>query len=476
MPRARHGTDRRHRLPQRLPAVPGAADHRQADPAALRRQRRGLGHLPGVLPGGAAAGLCLRPPPGAPRRQPRAEVRAHRAAAGQPGAAADRAGDAVAGPAGGQPGAADPGPAAADHRAAVHAAGHDQPAAAGLARRVRCRRQPVPAVCGVERGLAGRAAGLSVADRAMAAHRHAGHGLVGGLCGLCAGAVRDQPEAVCFCARRIQRRAGVRGRRAHVAAHVGLVRDGGAGQLRAGGTDQPPDAEHPVLPDDVGAAACGLPAQLHAVLRWRPLVPAARLPRRGAAGAGGHVRVAAAGAAGQEHRLAHRHLPARAVRRLHVLPWRAGAQPAGGVAADALLPGGVGRRRVRRRAGGARRASRAARLFRGRDRPGAAGRSRAVADLGPGWPVDGRGGAGAAGHRRHRGGAGERVAQRGHCHQPQLLWRGARPRVRPRRSAAAGARADPRPGDAWPAVPGAAAAAPADQLLHRDLGRRPAAA
>ena len=33
----------------------------------------------------------------------------------------------------GRPGAADPAAAAADHRLAVHAAGHDQPAAAGLA-------------------------------------------------------------------------------------------------------------------------------------------------------------------------------------------------------------------------------------------------------------------------------------------------------------------------------------------------------
>ena len=63
---AQHGIDGRHRLPQCLPAVPGAADHRQADPAALWRQRGGVGHLPGLLSGRAAAGLCLRAPPGAP--------------------------------------------------------------------------------------------------------------------------------------------------------------------------------------------------------------------------------------------------------------------------------------------------------------------------------------------------------------------------------------------------------------------------
>src|SRR5262245_5733313 len=31
--------DPRHHLPQRVPAVPGAADHRQADPAAVRWRR-----------------------------------------------------------------------------------------------------------------------------------------------------------------------------------------------------------------------------------------------------------------------------------------------------------------------------------------------------------------------------------------------------------------------------------------------------
>ena len=53
------------------------------------------------------------------------------------GAAADRAGDALAGPGLGRPGRADPAAAGADHWPALHAAGHDQPAAAGLARPAR---------------------------------------------------------------------------------------------------------------------------------------------------------------------------------------------------------------------------------------------------------------------------------------------------------------------------------------------------
>ena len=42
---------------------------------------------------------------------------------------------------------------------------------------------------------------------------------------------------------------------ARCGAHARLVRDGGTGQLCAGGADQPPDAEHSFVPDDVGAAA-----------------------------------------------------------------------------------------------------------------------------------------------------------------------------------------------------------------------------
>ena len=43
-----------------VPAVPGAADHRQADPALVRRIGGRLDHLHGVLSGGIADRLCLR--------------------------------------------------------------------------------------------------------------------------------------------------------------------------------------------------------------------------------------------------------------------------------------------------------------------------------------------------------------------------------------------------------------------------------
>ena len=249
-------------------------------------------------------------------------------------------------------------------------------------------------------GLAGRAAGLPVADRALAAHRHAGQGLVGGLCGLCAGAVRHQPAPAQPGGRSGlgRRRAGAR-----LAAHAELVRAGGAGQLCAGGADQPPDAEHPVVPDDVGAAAGDLPAELHAVLRQRPLVPAARLPRwprcwrwcvmcgvllkeRQLLGIGWHILTFLLGlfivcmfCHGELARI--RPAPSRLT---HFYL--------------AVSAGGV----VRRRARGAGRAGAAEGLLRGRDRPGAAGRGRAVALVGAGPVVGGAPRPGAAGQPRPR--------------------------------------------------------------------------
>src|SRR6202008_2122324 len=49
-------------LPVVVPALPGAAADRAADPAVVRRQRRGVDDLPAVLPGAAARGRRLREP------------------------------------------------------------------------------------------------------------------------------------------------------------------------------------------------------------------------------------------------------------------------------------------------------------------------------------------------------------------------------------------------------------------------------
>ena len=147
----------------------------------------------------------------------------------------------------------------------------------------------------------------------------------------------------------------------------------------------------------------------------------------------------------------------------------------GSVAADAFLPGGVGRRRVRRRAGRARRAGGVARLLRGRDRPGAAGGCRAVALLGARPPV---GGAARwccwVPPRRRCCACNDALTRSSHISRNFFGVLRVREYGRddPQQL---GACAHPRPGDARTAVPGAAAQAPADQLLRRGLGRRPLA-
>ncbi len=211
--------------------------------------------------------------------QARSAVGAPCAAAGQPAVAADPAWQPVAGAGRARPGRADPAAAGAEHRPAVHAAGDDQPAAAGLDRRCPAR-QFNPYRLFALSNLASLAALLAYPWLIEPWLRTAtqAHGLVAGLCGVCAGAAVHQPAPAGARPRPPPGRPG-RMRGAGVAAHLRLDGAGGAGQLRAGGRHQPPDAEHPVLPDDVGAAAGDLPGQLHAVFRRRPLVCAARLPR-----------------------------------------------------------------------------------------------------------------------------------------------------------------------------------------------------
>src|SRR5258708_18578760 len=51
---------RHHRLPRRIPALSGGADGREATPAHPGRLLCGLAHVPGLLPGHAAARLSLR--------------------------------------------------------------------------------------------------------------------------------------------------------------------------------------------------------------------------------------------------------------------------------------------------------------------------------------------------------------------------------------------------------------------------------
>src|SRR5258708_27889045 len=60
----------RDNLPVVVPAVSRAADHRQADPAVVRRLGRRLDDLPGVLPERPARGVRVRGPDDAARAAP----------------------------------------------------------------------------------------------------------------------------------------------------------------------------------------------------------------------------------------------------------------------------------------------------------------------------------------------------------------------------------------------------------------------
>ena len=169
---------RRYDFPLVVPALPGAAADRAADPAVVRRQRRGVDHLHAVLPGAAARGIRLRAPPDqilAP------QVRAadpQRAARGRPGDAADRAARRVE--AARQRGAGEPDPAAArgERRVALLPARGEQPAAAGVVLARAAAREPLPPVRGLEPRLAGGAARLPLPARAQPGRRRAGEPVV----------------------------------------------------------------------------------------------------------------------------------------------------------------------------------------------------------------------------------------------------------------------------------------------------------
>ena len=127
---------RRHDLRQRVPAVPRAADRRQADPAVVRRLGRGLDDVPRVLPDRAARGLRVRRSRSCAACAPRTQVKLHVGAAGRqrssllpivPGAHWKPAGRR-------EPVVADPRAARGDDRPAVLPAVDDEPAGAGVVR------------------------------------------------------------------------------------------------------------------------------------------------------------------------------------------------------------------------------------------------------------------------------------------------------------------------------------------------------
>ena len=163
-----------------LSPVPGATDHRQADPAVVRRFGGGVDHLPGVFSVGAPGRLCLfgffEPPATENPDQP-----AYRALAGQPGVAADRSRHRLETERHGRPLVAHSGPVDRHHRPALlHAVDH-RPAGAKLVR-ARTRRPAggqagVPVFRVVELRFDPGSPGLPVRHRNLGLDAHPGHRL-----------------------------------------------------------------------------------------------------------------------------------------------------------------------------------------------------------------------------------------------------------------------------------------------------------
>src|SRR5438552_14065849 len=168
-------------LPFVVPAVPRAADHREADPAVVRRLRGGVGDLPGVLPERAPRGLCLRGldhPPRAETPGPRARRPARRVARvpAHPRlerleAAGERAAD-----------RAHPASPGGDLRTAVFPALHHHAAAPGVVLASVPERRALPTVRALQPRIAARAPRLSAAPRARFRPRTARVELVAPLC------------------------------------------------------------------------------------------------------------------------------------------------------------------------------------------------------------------------------------------------------------------------------------------------------
>src|SRR5208337_4101369 len=182
MPVRIHAALRSNDLFQRLSAVSAATDHRQADPAVVRRLGGGVDDLPGVLPDHPAARLrLLRRGVAAPVAEG-ASAAAPCAARAELRLAADRSGSAVETAWHRKSCAAYPRPAGGDGRPALFPAGDHQSAGAGVVRAQFSRAQPVPPVRLVQSGVDAGAPRLSVRARTLGAYALAVLRLVGGLC------------------------------------------------------------------------------------------------------------------------------------------------------------------------------------------------------------------------------------------------------------------------------------------------------
>ena len=161
---------RHHDRLVRVPAVPRAADHREADPAVVRRHGGGLDGLRRVLPGRAARRLCVRARADAPLAAHAGDA-ARRAARREPREPADHRVVRVEARPDVDPDVAHRRPARRDDRPAVLPAVVDRPARPEVVRGGRARRSSrgrrVPPVRAVEPRVARRPAALPVRRRAV---------------------------------------------------------------------------------------------------------------------------------------------------------------------------------------------------------------------------------------------------------------------------------------------------------------------
>jgi len=165
-------------LPVGVPAVPGPADHREADPAVVRRLLGRVDHRARVLPVDAARGLRLRGLDNQARRAAPDDA-AHRAARRVAAVAADPRLAGLEAAWRRRAHAAHPAAADGDDRPALLPAFDDDAAAAVLVLEALPQRRAIPTVRAVELRIAARAARLPRPARTVVRPRRSRLGLVG---------------------------------------------------------------------------------------------------------------------------------------------------------------------------------------------------------------------------------------------------------------------------------------------------------
>ncbi len=232
--------------------------------------------------------------------------------------------------------------------------------------------------------------------------------------------------------------------------------------------------EHLVDPAVVDRTAVDLPADVHSVLRQLALVPARPVRRDACGSAGRHGVDARQSRPDAQARAADRRLLHRPFRRLHVLPRRACAPQAAAALSDALLPDGFGRRRARIGAGGHRCAADAACVLRAFGRPGRLRRCCSHCRCAASIRCSSMLAVAAVLFTLGTAGWGIREFYDGTILATRNFY-GVLARAGRRRRRGSPPLARPRHDPARQPVSRAGSRAPSDDLLHADLGRRPRA-